>query len=110
MRTVIQRVRSASVSVEGAIVGAIKQGLLVLVGVGPSDTEAEARWLANRIAVLRIFADDDGKFNRSLLDVNGGVLVVSQFTLYADVRQRRPGFVKAAPPQPESLEITRAKR
>ncbi len=99
MRTVIQRVRKASVTVEDQVVGAIDHGLLILIGVGPGDTEAEAKWLANRIAVMRIFADDDGKFNRSLLDVNGSALVVSQFTLYADARQRRPSFVKAAPPQ-----------
>jgi D-tyrosyl-tRNA(Tyr) deacylase len=99
MRTVIQRVRQASVTIEGETVGAIEHGLLVLVGVGPTDTEAEARWLANKIAVMRIFDDDQGKMNRSLLDVNGSALVVSQFTLYADARQRRPSFVKAAPPQ-----------
>ena len=99
MRTVIQRVRRASVTVDGALTGAIEQGLLVLVGVGPNDTDSVARWLANRIAVLRIFSDEAGKFNRSLLDVNGAVLVVSQFTLFADVSQRRPSFVKAAPAQ-----------
>ena len=99
MRTVIQRVRSASVIVNGEVIGAIEHGLLVFIGVGPDDTESEARWLANRIAVMRIFTDDAGKFNHSLLDVRGAVLVVSQFTLYADARQRRPSFVKAAPPQ-----------
>ncbi len=99
MRTVIQRVRSASVMVNGEVIGAIEHGLLVFIGVGPDDTEAEARWLANRIAVMRIFTDEAGKFNHSLLDVSGAVLVVSQFTLYADARQRRPSFVKAAPPQ-----------
>ena len=99
MRTVIQRVRKASVTVENEIVGAIGHGLMILLGVGPADTEAEASWLANKIAVMRIFDDDQGKMNRSLLDVNGSALVVSQFTLYADARQRRPSFVKAAPPQ-----------
>jgi D-aminoacyl-tRNA deacylase len=100
MRTVIQRVRRAVVTIDGQMVGAVEQGLLVLVGVGPTDTGTEAQWLANRIAVMRIFEDDDGKFNRSLLDIGGGVLVVSQFTLYADAAQgRRPSFVKAAPPQ-----------
>jgi len=99
MRTVTQRVRKASVTVNDEVVGAIDQGLLILIGVGPDDTEAEAQWLANKIAVMRIFDDDDGKINRSLLDVNGGALVVSQFTLYADARQRRPSFAKAAPPQ-----------
>lgn len=100
MKTVIQRVRRASVSVDGEVVGAIDHGLLVFVGVGPQDTETEAKWLAERIAVMRIFADDDDKFNRSVLDVDGGVLVVSQFTLYGDaVGGRRPSFFKAAPPQ-----------
>lgn len=98
MRTVIQRVRKASVTVENEIVGAIDHGLLILLGVGPTDTEIEARWLASKIAVMRIFDDALGKMNRSLLDVNGSVLVVSQFTLYADAHQRRPSFVKAAPP------------
>jgi D-tyrosyl-tRNA(Tyr) deacylase len=99
MKAVIQRVRRAAVTVDGETVGAIDQGLLILVGVGPADTEAEARWLADKIAVMRIFADEDDKFNRSLLDVGGGVLVVSQFTLYADAAQgRRPSFIKAAPP------------
>ena len=98
MRTVIQRVRKASVTVEDQIVGAIDHGLLILVGVGPNDTEAEAKWLADKIAVMRIFDDDQGKINLSLLDVAGSALVVSQFTLYADARQRRPSFVKAAPP------------
>lgn len=99
MKTVIQRVRKASVTVDGQMVGAIDQGLLILVGVGPADTDAEAKWLAEKIAVMRIFEDVDGKFNRSLLDVNGGALVVSQFTLYAEaVQGRRPSFVKAASP------------
>jgi D-aminoacyl-tRNA deacylase len=100
MKSVLQRVRRASVSVDGEIVGSIDQGLVILLGIGPGDTEAEARWLAEKIAVMRIFADENDKFNRSLLDVTGGALVVSQFTLYADAAQgRRPSFVKAAPPQ-----------
>ncbi len=100
MRTVIQRVKRASVTVNGEVVGAIERGLLILVGAAPTDTEAEARWLAEKIAVLRIFEDDNSKFNRSLLDVQGSALVVSQFTLYADASQgRRPSFVKAAPPE-----------
>lgn len=100
MKTVIQRVRRASVTVDGDVVGAIDHGLLVFVGVGPEDTEVQAKWLAERIAVMRIFADDDDKFNRSVLDVGGGVLVVSQFTLYGDaIGGRRPSFFKAAPPQ-----------
>ncbi len=100
MKTVIQRVRRAAVTVGGETVGAIEQGLVILLGIGPDDTEAEAKWLADKIAVMRIFADADDKFNRSLLDVGGGALVVSQFTLYADaVGGRRPSFIKAAPPQ-----------
>jgi D-tyrosyl-tRNA(Tyr) deacylase len=100
MKTVIQRVRRAAVTVGGEIVGAIDQGLLILLGVGPADTEAEAKWLADKIAVMRIFADENDKFNRSLLDIDGDALVVSQFTLYADaVQGRRPSFIKAAPPQ-----------
>ncbi len=100
MKTVIQRVRRAAVTIDGEIVGAIEQGLVILLGIGPNDTEAEAKWLADKIVVMRIFADADDKFNRSLLDVGGGALVVSQFTLYADaVGGRRPSFIKAAPPQ-----------
>jgi D-aminoacyl-tRNA deacylase len=100
MRTVIQRVKRASVSVDGEIVGAIDHGLLILLGIGPNDTQAEAKWLADKIAVMRIFEDTDGKFNLSLLDAGGGALVVSQFTLYADAAQgRRPSFIKAAPPE-----------
>jgi D-tyrosyl-tRNA(Tyr) deacylase len=99
LKTVVQRVRRASDTVEDQVVGAIEAGLLILVGVGHGDGEAEARWLANKIAVMRIFEDEDGKFNRSLLDCGGGALVVSQFTLYADaVGGRRPSFIKAAPP------------
>ena len=100
MRTVIQRVRRASVTVNGEVVGSIDHGLLILVGAAPTDTDAEAQWLAEKIAVLRIFEDDNGKFNRSLLDVGGSALVVSQFTLYADASQgRRPSFIKAAQPE-----------
>ena len=100
MRSVIQRVRRALVTIDGETVGSIDQGLVILLGIGPGDTEAEARWLAEKIAVMRIFADEADKFNRSLLDVGGGALVVSQFTLYADAAQgRRPSFVKAAPTQ-----------
>jgi D-tyrosyl-tRNA(Tyr) deacylase len=99
MRAVIQRVSEASVSVGGAVVGQIGAGLLVLLGVGEGDGAAEAALLAEKIANLRIFSDDEGRFNRSLLDVAGGALVVSQFTLYADLRRgRRPSFSDAAPP------------
>lgn len=99
MRAVIQRVSQASVTVDGAVVGQIERGLLALVGVGPEDTNATAALLAEKVANMRIFPDDDGRFNRSLLDIDGEVLVVSQFTLYADTRRgRRPGFADAAPP------------
>lgn len=100
MRAVIQRVSEASVTVEGRVVGAIGRGLLILLGVGIGDSEAEAKLLAEKSANLRIFADDEGRFNRSLLDIGGEALVVSQFTLYADTRRgRRPGFSDAAPPE-----------
>jgi D-tyrosyl-tRNA(Tyr) deacylase len=100
MRAVVQRVSKASVTVDGEVVGSIGRGVVVLIGVTQGDGEAEARFLASKVANLRIFADDDGKFNRSALDVNGEVLVVSQFTLYADARKgRRPSFAHAAPPE-----------
>jgi D-tyrosyl-tRNA(Tyr) deacylase len=99
MKTVIQRVRRAAVRVDGQIVGETGAGLLILVGVGQGDTETEARWLAERIAVMRIFPDENDRFNRSILDMGGGALVISQFTLYGDaVGGRRPSFTKAAPP------------
>ncbi len=99
MRAVLQRVSQASVTVEDHVVGAINHGLLVLLGVGHNDGQAEARLLAEKSAHLRIFADDEGRFNRSLLDVQGAALVVSQFTLYADTRKgRRPSFLDAALP------------
>lgn len=100
MRAVIQRVSEASVTVEGDVVGRINLGLLVLLGVGASDGPAEAALMAEKIANLRIFPDDAGRFNRSALDVGGAALVVSQFTLYADTRRgRRPSFSNAAPPE-----------
>ena len=99
MRAVVQRVRQASVTVEGRVVGAIQRGLAILVGVHAGDTEAEAQWMASKIATLRIFDDDEGKLNRSVLDVGGSALVVSQFTLYGDARKgRRPSYTEAAPP------------
>jgi D-tyrosyl-tRNA(Tyr) deacylase len=100
MRVLLQRVSKASVSVDGEVVGAIGRGFVALVGVGQDDGEEQARWLANKVAGLRVFEDAEGKFNLSLADVGGSVLVVSQFTLYADARKgRRPSFVDAAPPE-----------
>jgi D-tyrosyl-tRNA(Tyr) deacylase len=105
MKTVLQRVREASVSVAGEVVGSIGPGLVVLVGVASGDTEKDARYLAQKTVELRIFPDDAGKFNLSALDIKGELLVVSQFTLLADTRKgRRPSFVEAAPPaQAEEL-------
>ncbi len=100
MRAVVQRVSEASVTVDGRVVGAIGRGFLVLLGVTHGDGEAEALWLARKIAGLRIFEDEAGKFNRSLADVGGAMLVVSQFTLYGDARKgRRPSFTDAARPE-----------
>ena len=100
MRAILQRVSEASVEVDGVVVGRSGPGLLVLLGVGHGDGEAQAHSLAEKSARLRIFADEAGKFNRSLLDSAGSALVVSQFTLYADTRRgRRPGFTDAAPPE-----------
>lgn len=99
MRAVVQRVRRASVTVADEVVGAIDAGWLVLLGVAPGDTPADADWLADKVANLRAFADPDGKMNRSVQDVGGGVLAVSQFTLYGDCRKgRRPSFTGAAQP------------
>ncbi len=100
MRVVLQRVSSASVSVEDRTIASIGTGFLILLGVAHGDEEAAAAYLAKKIAHLRVFEDEAGKMNRSLLDVGGAALVVSQFTLYADTRKgRRPAFVKAAPPE-----------
>lgn len=100
MRAVVQRVTRASVVVEGQTVGAIGRGLMILLGVAHGDGEEQAGWLAQKIAGLRIFEDDEGKMNLSLLDVGGSALVVSQFTLYADSRKgRRPSFTDAARPE-----------
>ncbi|PRR93344.1 MULTISPECIES: D-aminoacyl-tRNA deacylase [unclassified Bacillus (in: firmicutes)] len=99
MRLVVQRVTSASVKVEEEITGAINEGYLVLVGVTHEDTEEDVLYLAEKLAHLRIFEDENGKMNHSLLDVKGSVLSVSQFTLYGDTRKgRRPNFMKAAKP------------
>ncbi len=100
MRALVQRVTKGAVSIDGKIVGAIEQGLVILLGIRTGDMEADAHYLAEKCANLRIFAGADGKFNRSLLDVGGGALVISQFTLYGDTRKgRRPGFEEAAPPE-----------
>lgn len=99
MRAVVQRVQSSKVTVEGEIIGEIGAGLLVLLGVTDSDTASDAKYLAAKIANLRIFEDDKGKMNRSVLDIGGSILSVSQFTLYGDCRQgRRPSFTQAANP------------
>ena len=101
MRAVVQRVSRAKVTVNDWTAGEIGLGLLVLLGVGQADTEADAIYLAEKIAGLRIFEDSDGKMNRSVLDAGGSVLAVSQFTLYGDVRRgKRPSFDAAAPPDP----------
>ena len=97
MRAVVTRVTEASVTVGGAVVGAIGRGYLILLGVGPEDTEETARKLAVRICNTRVFEDPDGKMNLSLSQIGGSILAVSQFTLYADLKSRRPGFSHAAP-------------
>jgi D-tyrosyl-tRNA(Tyr) deacylase len=100
MRAVVQRVSEASVRVGDEVVGRIGRGLLVLIGVARADGEREADYLADKVAHLRVFEDDDGKLNRSVLDVGGEVLVVSQFTLLGDCRKgRRPSFIEAADPE-----------
>lgn len=100
MKALVQRVDHASVSVDSEVVGRIGLGLLVLVGAGRADTSADAESLARKVVGLRIFPDEGGRFNRSLIDVGGAMLVVSQFTLYADVRRgRRPSFTEAARPE-----------
>lgn len=99
MRAVVQRVQGASVTVNGTVVGAIERGFLILLGITHTDSEAEALYLARKIAGLRVFEDEAGKMNLALEDVEGAALVVSQFTLYGDMRKgRRPSFTEAAPP------------
>ena len=100
MRAVLTRVKSASVAIDGEVVGKIGQGFLILLGVGPEDTEQKCRYLAEKALGLRVFEDENGKMNLSLSDVGGSVLVVSQFTLYGNCRKgRRPSFVEAAGPE-----------
>ena len=100
MRAVVSRVAWARVVADGELTGEIGPGLLVLVGVTHGDSKAEADWLAAKVASLRVFADDQGRMNRSVTEVGGGALVVSQFTLYGDARKgRRPSYVAAAPPE-----------
>ena len=100
MRCLLQRVTQAEVRVAGEIVGSCGVGWLILAGVAPTDDDAVVTWMARKIADLRLFPDDEGKFNRSIIDVGGSALVVSQFTLYADATKgTRPSFISAAPPE-----------
>lgn len=100
MRTVLQRVKSASVHINGEVSGKISAGLVVLLGISSNDTIKDVRWMAEKVINLRIFDDQNGKMNLSLADINGEMLIVSQFTLYGDCRKgRRPGFSTAAPPE-----------
>ena len=100
MRALVQRVTAASVTVEGEVIGSISSGLVVLIGFTSTDTLLDVEYLAKKIANLRIFSDDEGRFNHSALDLGGELLLVSQFTLYADTRKgRRPSFTDAAPPE-----------
>ena len=99
MRAVLQRVRKASCEVDGNITGAIEQGLLILLGIEERDTSAEIQWLAQKIVQMRIFSDDQGLMNRSLVDVRGNILLISQFTLFAQTKKgNRPSFIRAAKP------------
>ena len=99
MRCVIQRVTSASVAIDGEVVGRCGRGYMILIGVSAEDTEADLSYMATKIPTLRIFEDENGKMNKSILDVGGEILAISQFTLYGDARsQRRPGFTAAARP------------
>ncbi len=108
MRAVIQRVARGSVRVGDELVGAIGPGLVILLGVRSGDDEQAVAWLARKVAGLRIFEDDQGKMNRSLVDIGGGALVVSQFTLYGDARRgRRPSFAEAAPPEQAAPLVAR---
>ncbi len=100
MRALIQRVSMSQVRVDGVTIGQIEQGLLVLLGVAPDDELADRDWLLRKILNLRIFADEEGRMNRSVTDIQGGLLVISQFTLFGDASQgNRPSFIRSAPPE-----------
>ena len=100
MKTVLQRVTEASVTIDGAVHGSIGRGFMILIGVGTADTEEEADWLARKIVNMRVFEDENGAMNRSLLDTGGSILAISQFTLYADCRKgNRPNFMAAGRPE-----------
>ena len=100
MRVVLQRVNHAAVRIDGETVGQIQKGYLLLVGLAPEDTDEQLDWMVHKIVTLRVFEDENGKLNRALADVNGEILSISQFTLYADVKHgNRPGFSKAAKPE-----------
>lgn len=104
MRAVIQRVRRASVTVDGREKGSIDKGLLVFLGIHQHDGEKELRWMVEKVVNMRLFEDDESKMNRSVTDIDGEILIVSQFTLYGDCRKgRRPGFSDAAPPEKAKL-------
>lgn len=108
MRVVLQRVNQGRVTVNGQTIAEIGSGLVILLGIGPDDGDEQVDYLAQKIVHLRIFEDDQGKINRCLLDVRGAAIVVSQFTLYADVRKgRRPSFTDAAPPEIANLLVDR---
>ena len=100
MRIVLQRVARGTVTIDGRTAGTVERGLVLLVGFAPTDGEESLKWMADKVVGLRVFPDEEGRMNRSLDEVGGGLLVVSQFTLYGDVRRgRRPSFVDAAPPE-----------
>jgi D-tyrosyl-tRNA(Tyr) deacylase len=108
MRAVIQRVRAGRVLVDGQTIAAIGVGLVILLGIGPEDNEEKAAAMVRKIAMMRIFEDDEGKMNRSVLDIQGEAIVVSQFTLYADTRKgNRPSFINSAPPEMASPLVDR---
>ncbi len=110
MRAVLQRVSSASVQIDGKTVGAINRGILLLLAAGDGDTDADADWMVNKIAALRFFSDEAGRMNLSVEDVGGGVLLVSQFTLYGDCRKgRRPSFVHSMEPVEASRLVDRVR-